>query len=168
MEAVLTLILYHIPEACFFTLSGLGLVGLKVPAKRWLPLVLAFGIIVQVMRRVFFPWHIPLLAIIQAVVQKYYFRISWLTSIGAVFVSLILVNIGEAVLALIVFPLLSLSAERVFNDPVLYVVMGWVTQIPLAVATLGAYQRGWVIIPLHSGDGGAGVEHGSGRQGKVS
>lgn len=158
MEALTTLFLHHIPEACFFALAGLGLVGFKTAVRQWFPFVLAFGIVVHVARLQFFPWHVPVLAALQAVAQRYYFRISWVTSIGAVFVSLILLNLGEAMIALAVFPILSLSAQQVLHDPGLYVAIGWGTQIPLVVATLGVYRWGWVILPLHGDGGGAGVE----------
>lgn len=161
MEALSTLILYHIPEACLFTAAGLGIVGFKTPLRRLLTFGLAFGIIVQVVRTGLFPWHIPVLALLQVIAQRYYFRISWVTSVGAVFVSLILTNLGEALLALVVFPLLSLSAEEVFNTPVLYIVMGWVTLVPLLVAALGSHRWSWVIIPLHGDDRDAGASLGN-------
>ena len=130
-------------------MAGLGLVGAKPPFRRVLPVAAVVGILVRIGRSTFFPWHVPVLMVVQAIVHRFYFRVSWPASLAGVFISFFLLNVGEAFLALVVFPTFSLSPEHVYTTPVLYVVMGWISQIPLALAALGAYRREWTIIPLH-------------------
>lgn len=149
MEAFWTIILHHIPEACLIYWVGLGLVGAKLPLRRVLPVGGAVGVLVHLFRIVLFPWHVVALMVVHAIIQRFYFRVSWKTSLASVFISFILINVGEALLALVVFPVFSLSPERVFATPLLYVVVGWVALMPLALAAFGSYGRGWTIIPLH-------------------
>jgi hypothetical protein len=150
VEAVWTVILHHIPEACLVYWVGLGLVGAKLPLRRVAPVAGAIGISVYFFRTFLFPWHVPALMVVQAIVQRFFFRVSWHTSLASVFISFILLNVGEAVLALIVFPTLMLSLDDVFMSPLLSLVMGWTSLLPLALASLAVYRLGWVLIPLHA------------------
>lgn len=151
MEAVWTIILHHIPEACLLTFSGLGLVGVHLSLRRLTPFALVFGIMVHLFRATFFPWHVVVLMTVQAIAQRYYFQISWGTSLAAVSIGFILLNAGEAFLALALFPLLRITLDDVLMSPILSLVMGWTTLIPLVIAAVAVARWGWVIIPLHPG-----------------
>lgn len=152
MEVLWTIILHHIPEAFLFAYSGLGLVGVHLSLKRLVPFALVFGVIVHALRVAIFPWHVVALMAVQAVAQRYYFHVSWGASLAAVSISLILLNAGEALLALALFLALQISLDDILTSPLLSLLMGWTTLIPLLIAAVAVGRWGWVLIPLHSGD----------------
>lgn len=87
---------------------------------------------------------------VQGVIQRYYFQVGWGTSFTAAFLAFLMLNLGEAIIALAVLPLLGYTLSAVLQDSLGVYILGWLAQLPLLVAAFGVHRWGWVLFPLGS------------------
>ncbi|HHY97230.1 MAG TPA: hypothetical protein GX509_00675 [Firmicutes bacterium] len=149
INKLLVWILFAVPEGLMMVIAGLGLLGIRRPFRK---MALA-GVLVgtgTMIFRAFIPngYHVPLVLIFYCLLLVLVLRVSAKTSILACFLSSILINLGQLLIALPILRIAGLSFQDTLANIWLHIGFGWLGEIIILICSIMVIVRRRPLIPV--------------------
>lgn len=135
LHEVLVWLLLAIPEGIMMVFAGLGCLGVRRPGKTVAAVGFAVGTTSSILRMVV-PggFHVPFVLVAYIILVATVMKVSAKTAVVACFVSTLLVNLGQIVVALPVLRITGLSFASTLTSLPLHLAFGWLGDVVLLIA----------------------------------
>lgn len=142
-------LLLAVPEGIMMVFTGLGSLGVRRSGKAIAGVGFAVGT-ASVLSRVVFPagYHVPMVLLVYTILVVLVLKVSVKTAVLACFISSLLVNLGQLVVAFPVLRLTGLSVADTLANAGLHLAFGWAGETMLVIGTIYVRLKGHLLFPV--------------------